>query len=70
VKLTLWLTKHHAWLTSALVAGEWSASRSDSFTLGVKYPRNPLHRKLGGLQSRSERSGDEENPIILRSSSP
>jgi hypothetical protein len=40
----------HDFLTSALVGGEWPASRLCGFTPGY-----PLHRRLGGPQSRSER---------------
>jgi hypothetical protein len=40
-------------LTSALVGGEWSASRPGRFT-----PWHPLDRRLGGPQSRSERGSD------------
>jgi hypothetical protein len=34
----------HVFLTSALVGGEWSASRPGRFT-----PWNPLYRRLGGV---------------------
>jgi hypothetical protein len=42
----------HVFLTSALIQGEWSASRP-----GPHYPqgKNPLDRKLGGPQSLSGR---------------
>jgi hypothetical protein len=45
----------HIFLTSALVGGEWSASRPGRFTLGY-----PLDRRLGGPQSRSGRRGEEK----------
>jgi hypothetical protein len=47
----------HIFLTSALVGGEWSASRPCRFTPG-KSPRYPFYRRLGGPQSRSRRYGE------------
>jgi hypothetical protein len=41
--------------------GEWSASRPGRYTPQGKGPWYPLDRKLGGLQSRSERGGEEKN---------
>jgi hypothetical protein len=38
---------HNFW-TSALAAGEWSASLLGRFTLGGKSPRYPLDRRLDG----------------------
>jgi hypothetical protein len=59
----------HVFLTSALVRGEWSASRPCCFTPGRKSPRNPLDRRFGGLQSRSGRYGEEKflDPIETNS---
>jgi hypothetical protein len=47
----------HIFLTSALVEGEWSASRPGRFT-PEKSPRYPLYRRLGGPQSRSGQHGE------------
>jgi hypothetical protein len=47
-------------LTSALDGGEWSASRPSCFTPPGKSPWYPLDRRLGGLQSRSGRGGEEK----------
>jgi hypothetical protein len=43
----------HIFLTSALVGGEWSVSRSCRVTPGDK--------RLGGPQSRSGRRGEDQN---------
>jgi hypothetical protein len=51
-------TKTNIFLTSALVAGECSASRPGRFTPGERTPRYPLDRRLGGPQSRSGRHGE------------
>jgi hypothetical protein len=48
-------------LTSALDAGKWSASRPDRFTPGERAPRHPLDRRLSWPQSRSGRCGEEKN---------
>jgi hypothetical protein len=40
-------------ITSALVGGEWLASRPCSFTPLEKRPRFPLDRRLGGPHSQS-----------------
>jgi hypothetical protein len=42
--------------------GEWSASRPGRLTPQKKSPWYPLDRRLGGLQSRSGRGGEEKNP--------
>jgi hypothetical protein len=42
-------------LTSALIGGEWSASRP-----GPLYPRYPLDKRLGGPQIRSGLRGKEK----------
>jgi len=47
----------HAFLTSALYGGEWSASRRGRFTPSCY----PLYRWLGGPQSRSGRGDEEKN---------
>jgi hypothetical protein len=47
--------------TSALDEGEWSASCPGRFTPQGKSSCYPLDRRLGGLQSRSGRSGEEKN---------
>jgi hypothetical protein len=44
---------NHIFLTSALVGGEWSASRPAALPPGGNRPRYPLDRELGGPQSRS-----------------
>jgi hypothetical protein len=44
----------HVCLTSALVGGEWSASRLGCFT-----PKHPLDRRLSGTQIRSGRCGEK-----------
>jgi hypothetical protein len=50
--------------TSALVRGEWSASRPCSFTPGK---RTPLDRRLGAPQSRFGRCGESVvHPITSR----
>jgi hypothetical protein len=57
--------------TSALDGGEWSAARPWRFT-HWKRPlplRHQLDRWLGGLQSQSGRSG-EENKLHCRESNP
>jgi hypothetical protein len=54
----------HVFLTSALVGGKWSASRFGLFSPG-KEPRYPLDRRLGGPQTRSERSGEEKYRNLL-----
>jgi hypothetical protein len=59
--MEVWL---HAFQTSALDEGEWSASRLGRFTRGERFPRYPLNRTLSGPQSRSGRG------IEPRSSSP
>jgi hypothetical protein len=47
----------HIFLTSALVVGEWSASRPCRFTPGERAPGTHFMR-LGGPQSRSGRYGE------------
>jgi hypothetical protein len=48
----------HAFLTSALDGGEWSASRPGCFTPG----RTPdIHWRRGGHRSRFGRGGEEKN---------
>jgi hypothetical protein len=51
----------HAFLISALDVCEWSNSRSGRFTPKGKSTWYPLDRRLGGLQSRSGRGGEERN---------
>jgi hypothetical protein len=46
-------------LISALDGGEWPASRPARFIPIERAPE--LHRRLGGLQSRSGRGGEEKN---------
>jgi hypothetical protein len=62
----------HILLTSALVGGEWSASRTGCFTSGGKSRQYPLDRRLGGLQSRSGRLGEKKilNPTGTRTQTP
>jgi hypothetical protein len=50
----------HAFLTSALDGGEWSASRPGRFTHWERAP-NLLERRLGGRQSRSGCGSEEKN---------
>jgi hypothetical protein len=52
----------HAFLTSALEGGEWSASRPSSLTPRERDRQYPLDRRLGGPQSRSGHGGEEKNP--------
>jgi hypothetical protein len=56
-----------AFLTLALSKGEWSASRSGRFTDGKNF-LYPLDRRVGGTQSRSGRSGEENNLCPFRES--
>jgi hypothetical protein len=49
----------HISLTTALVGGEWSASRPGRLPRGERL-RYPLDRKLGGPQSLSGRRGEEK----------
>jgi hypothetical protein len=53
--------KLHAFLTSALDGGEWSASQPGRFTPGEYSSRFPLDRMWGGLQNRSGHGGAEKN---------
>jgi hypothetical protein len=55
----------HAFFTSALDGGEWSASRPDRFTSLGKSPWHPLDRRLRGLQNRFGRGGEEKNSQSL-----
>jgi hypothetical protein len=55
----------HAFLNLALDEGEWSASRPFRFTPGERAQRYPLDRRLGGLQSRSGRCGEDEKVPFL-----
>jgi hypothetical protein len=45
----------HVFLTSALVGGEWSASRPDRFTPRKRAPRHRFYRGLRGPVSLSGR---------------
>jgi hypothetical protein len=51
----------HAFLTSSLDGGKWSASRSGRFTLEVIAPRYSLDRRLGGPQNRSGCGGERKS---------
>jgi hypothetical protein len=53
-------------LTSAVDGGEWSASHPGRFITRERTPFNPLDRRLGGPQSRSEHGGDEKSPSPRR----
>jgi hypothetical protein len=55
----------HAFFTSVLDGGEWSASCPCHFTPGGKSPWNLLDRRLGGPQSWFGRGGAEKNPQPL-----
>jgi hypothetical protein len=59
----------HAFLTLALVGGEWSASHPGRF-IPWKEPRYTLDRRLGGPQSRSGRGGKEKNSQVLQGLEP
>jgi hypothetical protein len=48
-------------LTSVLEGGEWSASLLSRFYPQGKSPWYLLDRRLGGLQSRYGRGGEEKN---------
>jgi hypothetical protein len=50
----------HIFLNSALVGGEWSASRAYCFNPRRKSHRYPLLRRQGGPHSRSGRHGEEK----------
>jgi hypothetical protein len=47
LSLIIWRVRFHAFLTSALNGGEWSASSTDCFASG-KSPRYALQRRLRG----------------------
>jgi hypothetical protein len=47
----------HAFLSSALDGGEWSASHSGCFTPKERAPGSHLYRRLVGPQSPSGRGG-------------
>jgi hypothetical protein len=49
-------------MMSALDIDGWSASLPDHFTSRARDPRYLLDRRLGGLQSRSGRGGEEKEP--------
>jgi hypothetical protein len=59
-------------LDSAVVGGEWSASRPGRFTPGGRAPRYPMDRRLRGAQSRSGRFGEEKilDPTGTRTPTP
>jgi hypothetical protein len=61
----------HIYLTSALVGGEWSASRLGRFTPG-KSLRYQLDKRLGGPRNQSGRHGEENNlaPTGTRTPTP
>jgi hypothetical protein len=54
-EMDVWI---HVSLSSVVVGGEWSASRSCRFTSGERAHSYPLDRRLGEPQSRSERYGE------------
>jgi hypothetical protein len=51
----------HVFLTSALVGGEWSASRPGRFTPEERSPLHPFDRRLAWAQNLSGRCGEEKN---------
>jgi hypothetical protein len=59
-------------LTSVLVGGDWSASRSGGYTQGEKTTGTPLDRRLDGHQSWSGRRGEEKilDPTGTRTPTP
>jgi hypothetical protein len=74
VGVDVWI---HAFFTSILVRGEWSASRAFCFTPRGKSPPYPLCRRLGELQSQSGQHGELKilditgsETLTLRSFSP
>jgi hypothetical protein len=58
----------HNFLTSALIEGEWSASRHGRFTALGKSLRYLLDRRLGGPQRQCGRRGEEKNSWNYRDS--
>jgi len=54
----------NSFLPLVLDGGEWSTSCS-SCSIPVKEPWDPLNRRLGGLQSQSEHSGEDKNFLPL-----
>jgi hypothetical protein len=70
VKLSLRLTKHHVFSTSALDEGGWLALSAGRFTSEGKSPQYPLDRRLGGPQSRSGGGGKRKIPDPCRKSNP
>jgi hypothetical protein len=73
-----WRYSSYSFSTSALDAGEWSASRPGRTLPRGKDPRHPLYRRLSEPQSRSGYRGYRKNPFVsagdrtsnARSSSP
>jgi hypothetical protein len=55
----------YSFMTSALDAGQWSASRPGRALPRGKDPLYPLDRRLGELQSRSGHGGLWKNPFCL-----
>jgi hypothetical protein len=51
----------HVFLTSALVVGDWSASRLGRFDPGKKHPV-ALDKRFDGSQNRSGRRGEKISP--------
>jgi hypothetical protein len=56
--------KTYGGVTSALGAGEWSASRLGHFTPWEKHPV-PVDKWLDGHRSRTGRCGEEENLVPI-----
>jgi hypothetical protein len=63
--------KLHVFLTVTLDKGKWSTSRFARFTPGQRAPV-PMDRRLGGLQSRPGRDGEETKSLTCpcRESNP
>jgi hypothetical protein len=55
-----WIYRSMSFLTSALVGGEWSASRPEPRYPQGRRPRYPLDRRLGEPESRSRLCGEDD----------
>jgi hypothetical protein len=60
----------HAFLTTALGGGEWSALHLQLLYSQGKSPRYPLDREMGGPQSWSGCGGEEKNRCFCWESNP
>lgn len=62
--------KIHAFLFSAPVGGEWSATQFDRFNPREKFPRFPWDSNLGGPKNRSRRREEKKNLLRTGARSP